>query len=58
MRWAARRDAYMSMVSGFLWLANMIMWHLAFPAGQLAHFLTNPGPSHFGIIISLLQCAS
>ena len=53
-RMGARRDAYMSMVGGFLWLANMTMWHLAYPAGQLARFLTNPGPSHFRAAIRVL----
>ena len=51
---AVRRDAYMSMVGGFLWLANMTMWFLAFPAGQLARFLTNPGPSHFVAAVRVL----
>ena len=31
---AANRDVYMSLVGGFLWLANMTMFHLAYPAGQ------------------------
>ena len=51
---AVRREAYMSMVGGFLWLANMTMWHLAFPAGQLARFLTNPGPPHFVAAVRVL----
>jgi transposase InsO family protein len=44
---AANRDVYMSLVGGFLWLANMTMFHLAYPAGQLSRFLTNPGQPHF-----------
>ena len=44
----------MSMTGGFLWLANMTMWFLAFPAGQLARFLTNPGPSHFVAAVRVL----
>ena len=51
---ATRRDAYMSIVGGLLWLANMTMWHLAYPAGQLARFLTNPGPSHFRAAVRVL----
>ena len=51
---ATRRDAYMSIVGGLLWLSNMTMWHLAYPAGQLARFLTNPGPSHFRAAIRVL----
>ena len=51
---AARRDAYMSLVGGYLWLSNMTMWFLAYPAGQQARFLTNPGPSHFRAAIRTL----
>ena len=32
----------------------MTMWHLAFPAGQLARFLTNPGPPHFVAAVRVL----
>ena len=32
----------------------MTMWHLAYPAGQLARFLTNPGPSHFRAAVRVL----
>ena len=51
---APRRDAYMSMVGGFLWLANMTMWHIAYSSGQLARYLTNPGPTHFRAALRLL----
>ena len=51
---AAKRDAYMSMVGGYLWLANMTMWYLAYAAGQLARYLTNPGPSHFRAAVRVL----
>ena len=44
---AANRDVYMSLVGGYLWLANMTLWNLAYPAGQLSRFLTNPGQPHF-----------
>ena len=51
---AASRDVYMSLVGGFLWLANMTHFHLAYPAGQLARFLTNPGLPHFRAALRLL----
>jgi len=51
---APRREAYMSIVGGLLWLANMTMPHLAYPASQLSRFLTNPGPSHFAACIRVL----
>ena len=50
----ARRDAYMSLVGGFLWLSGMTMWHLAYASGELARFLTNPGPSHFRAAVRVL----
>ena len=49
-----QRDAYMSLVGGYLWLANMSMPHIAYCAGQLARYLTNPGPSHFAAAVRLL----
>ena len=51
---AASRDVYMSLVGGFLWLANMTHFHLAYAAGQLARFLTNPGLPHFRAALRLL----
>ena len=51
---STQREAYMSMTGGFLWLANMTMPLIAFAAGQLARFLTNPGPSHFRAALRLL----
>ena len=44
----------MSLIGGFLWLANMTMWHISYAAGQLARYLTNPGPSHYTAAIRLL----
>ena len=47
----------MSLVGGFLWLANMTHFHLAC---QLARFLTNPGLPHFRAALRLLaylQCS-
>ena len=51
---ASRRDAYMSLVGGFLWLANMSVPAIAHATGQLSRFLTNPGPSHFHAALRLL----
>ena len=51
---STQREAYMSMSGGFLWLANMTLPLIAFAAGQLARFLTNPGPSHFRAALRLL----
>jgi hypothetical protein len=51
---AAQREAYMQLVGGFLWLANMTMPLIAYPAGQLARFLTNPGATHFQAALRLL----
>eukprot|EP00900_Chrysochromulina_parva_P013596 jgi/Chrpa1/22237/Chrysochromulina_OHIO_Genome00023916-RA len=51
---AVRRDAYMSLVGGLLWLANMSLPLIAYPTGQLARFLTNPGPSHFQAALRVL----
>ena len=50
----AQREAYMSLVGGYLWLANMTMWHLGYSSGQLSRFLTNPGPSHFRAAVRVL----
>jgi hypothetical protein len=43
----SRRNDYMAIVGGLLWLANMTRYDIAFVASQLARFLTNPGPPHF-----------
>lgn len=51
---AARRQVYMSLVGGYQWLANMTFPELAYAAGQLARYLTNPGPSHFKAAIRVL----
>ena len=49
-----QREVYMSLVGGFLWLANMTMPLLAYPAGQLARYLSNPGPSHYRAALRVL----
>ena len=41
------RSAYMGTVGGLLWLANITYPELAYFTGQLARFMTNPGPAHF-----------
>lgn len=51
---APRREAYMSIVGGLLWLANMTRPDLAFAASQLARFLTNPGAVHFAAAVRVL----
>ena len=50
----SRRQDYMSIVGGLLWLANMTFPELAFPSGQLARFLTNPGESHLVAAVRVL----
>jgi hypothetical protein len=44
---ATFREAYMGIVGGLLWLANNTYIQLTYVTGQLARFMTNPGPSHF-----------
>ena len=51
---AVRREQYMSLVGGFLWLANMTMPWLSYASSQLARFLTNPGPSHHTAAVRVL----
>ena len=51
---AQRRAIYMSLVGGFLWLANMTYYFLAYAAGQLARVLTNPGESHYKAALRVL----
>ena len=48
------RTAYMAIVGGLLWLANMTRVDIAYSASQLARFMTNPGPSHFKAAIRVL----
>ena len=50
----SRRNDYMAIVGGLLWLANMTRYDIAFVASQLARFLTNPGPPHFTAAIRVL----
>ena len=48
------RTAYMAIVGGLLWLANMTRVDIAYSASQLARFMTNPGPPHFKAAIRVL----
>ena len=48
------RTAYMAIVGGLLWLANMTRVDIAYSASQLARFMTNPGPPHFNAAIRVL----
>ena len=51
---APRREAYMSIVGGLLWLSNMTRPDLAYASSQLARFLTNPGRAHFTAAVRVL----
>jgi hypothetical protein len=51
---AELRPAYMSITGAILWLANMTYPQLAYPASQLARFLSNPGDSHFRALIRVM----
>jgi len=51
---AQRREIYMQVVGGILWLANMSRPDLAYAASQLSRFMTNPGPAHFAAAMRVL----
>ena len=51
---SARRPIYLSIVGGLLWLANMTRPDIAYAAGQLSRFLTNPGVKAFNAAIRVL----
>jgi hypothetical protein len=51
---ASQRDMYMSLVGGYLWLANMTFYQLAYPSSQLARVLSNPGPTHVSLAMRVL----
>jgi hypothetical protein len=42
------------LTGAYLWLSNMTFPELCFASGQLARFLTNPGPLHFAHCIRVL----
>ena len=52
------RTAYMSIVGGLLWLANMTFPELSYPASQLARFLTNPAMEHYQAAMRVLTYVS
>lgn len=51
---ASRRETYMSIVGGILWLANMTRSDVAYPASQLARYLSNPSMRHFNAAVRVL----
>ena len=51
---AFKRDEYMSIVGGILWLANMTRPDIAYAASQLARYLANPGPTHLRAAVRVL----
>lgn len=48
------RSDYMSLVGAFLWLANVTRPELAYVAGQLARFVSNPGMVHYRAALRVL----
>jgi len=50
----SKRDVYMSLVGGYLWLANMTFPTLAYPASQLARVMSNPAPQHLSLAMRVL----
>lgn len=51
---AKHRSDYMSLVGAFLWLANVSRPELAYIAGQLARFVSNPGMTHYRAALRVL----
>lgn len=51
---AKYRSDYMSLVGAFLWLANVSRPELAYIAGQLARFVSNPGMTHYRAALRVL----
>ena len=54
-RMQPKRQEYMSIVGGILWLANVTRFELSFAASQLARFVANPGEIHFAAKARPLQ---
>ena len=52
---ADRRVAYMSIVGGLNWLANMTRHDIGYATSQLSRFLSNPGPAHFDAALRVLS---
>lgn len=51
---ARHHQDYMSLVGAFLWLSNVSRPELAFIAGQLARFVSNPGMVHYRAALRVL----
>lgn len=49
------RDAYMSLVGAYLWLANVTRPELCFISAQLARYVSNPGKSHYRAALRVLM---
>ena len=55
---AIYRVAYMSLVGGLMWVANMVCAEIAFAVSQLARALSNPARSHWNgalLVLCYLQ---
>lgn len=50
----SKRDDYMSIVGGILWLANVTRPELSYCASQLARFVANPGQVHYSAAMRVL----
>lgn len=52
----SKRAEYMTftLVGAFLWLANVSRPELAYPAGQLARYVANPGVAHYRAVLRVL----
>lgn len=50
----SKRAEYMALVGAFLWLANVSRPELAYPAGQLARYVANPGVAHYRAALRVL----
>ena len=51
---APRRHAYMAIVGGLHWLANMTRFEISFACSQLARYVSNPGLQHFDAAVRVL----
>ena len=49
-----KREKYMTLVGGILWLANVTRPELSYAASQLARFVSNPGEVHYRAAIRVI----
>lgn len=49
------RDAYMSLVGAYLWLANVTRPELCYISAQLARYVSNPGKAHYKAALRVLM---